>query len=272
MPTIFLLALAYQLQSHKWRYPLLFLAAINLIYHIFNQAWAQEVYSAVTLLLLFTLNPYFFDWWQKRNDRNNPSSFRQFCLDMYLTDKHNKFEIFFWLCGLLITIIGVCFYTGYTENAFLGWLLGIYIGLYVLKNLFYSLLPPEWFLHDRNTGYVFMSVLIAWGAAILMAPKLGTHFALPMILTMVWCLIGIYFFKGKTRFLVPGSAVILADLSWQIIRIAQSNLSYTPQLLITEFVLIIAMIMGLIWLFKTWYLTHFVFITISTIPFFILRI
>lgn len=250
LPTLLFLVIAYQLQNKKGRYFFLALALANLIFNIFNHTWVQEIYSGVIALLLYTLNPFFLSWWHKRNFRNNPSSFTQFVKDTFLIAKHNKFEIFSWLGALILAIAAICFFTGYTGNALLGWLMAIFIGIYILKKLFYAMLPPEWFLHDVSTGYVFLAVFIAWGVSDLMLQKLGTNFILPMCLAALFCLIGFHYIRDNKRYLIPGCALVLADIGWQIVRFIQNNPTLTPQDLLTEVLLIVAMLIGLIWLLK----------------------
>jgi hypothetical protein len=250
MPTLVFLTLAYQIETHKWRYLFLILAALNLIFNLYHQAWLLELYSATTIALLFMLNPYFFNWWQKRNERNNPDSFKQFALATFMIAKYNKFQLFYWVTLLVVSIVAVCFYAGYTGYALLAWLLAIFLTLYIARHLFYSILPPEWFLHDINTGYVFLSVFLSWGAAYLIILEVGTNFIKPMILAVVFCSIGFHLIRHNTRYLMPGCAVILADIVWQIIRYVQDDMGYTAPVITTGLVLISAMLIGLIWLVK----------------------
>jgi len=250
MPTIVFLTIAYQIQALKWRYLFLVLAAVNLIFNFVNHAWLLELYSATTITILFMLNPHFLNWWQKRNDRNNPDSFKQFAITTFLITKHNKFQLFYWVTALVVSIVAVCLYAGYTGYALLAWLLAIFLVLYIVKNLFYSILPPEWFLHDINTGYVFLSVFLSWGAAYLIISEVGTNFIKPMILAVLFCLIGFSLIRHNTRYLMPGCALILADIVWQIFRYIQDDLGYTAPIITTGCVLIVAMLIGLIWLVK----------------------
>ncbi len=97
MPTLILLAIAYQIQNIKWRYLFLTLTAISFISNFYYKMWLQELYSVVIVVLLFMLTPYFSRWWQKRNDRNNPDSFWDFAKDIFLLAKYNKYKLFFWI-------------------------------------------------------------------------------------------------------------------------------------------------------------------------------
>ncbi len=145
-------------------------------------------------------------------------------------------------------ISGIVYYTQNTGYTLLGWLVAICVTVYIFKNLFYSILPPEWFLHDINTGYVFLSVFTAWIVSAIMFQKLGDSFIVPMLLTAAGSLIGIFFTKGNTRFFVPGCAIIIADIIWQVIRYSQSGMTFSPQFVATEIILITAILIGLRWL------------------------
>jgi len=250
MPTLIFLAISYQIENKKWRYFFLALAIINFIFNVYQQTLVKEYYSFAVAALLAMLNPYFAVWWQNRNSRNNPTSFSQFLRDTYLISKHNKLWLFCWLAALVILMTGVYFYTNYTGYTLLGWLLGIFIVLYILKKLYLSVLPPEWFLHDVNTGYVLLSVVIASALAYLIYLELGTNFILPMSFAVIFSFIGFYLVHQTSRYFVPGCALILADVPWQLIRYAQNGTHYTPQLVITDIVLIITMLIGLRWLLK----------------------
>lgn len=250
MPTIIFLVLAYQLQSNKYRYLFLILSAINLLFNIYNGQVIEEFYSFVIIALLFMINPYFLIWWNNRNSRNNPTSILYFIKEIYLVTKYNKLTVFCWLAFLVVSILGICSYTGYTGEALLGSLMIVFIILYVLRHLIQSMLPPEWFLHDINTRYVFLSVFIAWVASHAVFRKLGVNFVTPMYFCLLFSVAGFYWVRKSTRYLVPGCALILADIVWQIIRVKNENLSFTSEIVITELVLIIAMIIGLIWLIK----------------------
>ena len=250
MPTLIFLAIAYQIQSKKWRFLFLALAALNLIFNIYNHAWLQEFYSATIIILLFMLNPHFLVWWKKRNMRNNPVSFRVFLTETYLIAKLHSLKLLYWISALIVSIAAVFFYTQYTGYILLGWLLAVFLVIYISKKLFYSILSPEWFLHDINTGYVFLSVVISWAIAYLMDQQLGTNFITPMILAVIICLVGFYFLRSKTHFLVPGCALVLSDIIWQIIRHIQHDMVYTPQIVTAECVLVIAMLVGLVWFIK----------------------
>lgn len=250
MPTIILLAIAFQIQNLKGRYLFFALATANVIYNILHHAWVQEVYSAIIVLLLYTLNPLFLNWWENRNSRNNPSSMRQFASDTYQIAKYNKLRIVFWMMMWGASIAGIHFYSNYTEYSLLAWIVGIFISIYIFKQLFYSMLPPEWFLHDINTGYVFLGVFSAWGISEIMLEKLGAEFVSPMLIAAVICILGIYFARGAVRFLVPGCTVILTDIIWQVVRYFQDGMTLTPQFIITECILISAMLIVLVWLIK----------------------
>lgn len=250
MPTLIFLAIAYQIQNKKWRFLFLTLAAVNLIFNICNHAWLQEFYSATIIILLFMLNPYFVVWWQNRNMRNNPLSFRIFLNETYLIAKLNKLKLFYWFSALVVSIVAVVLYTRYTGYILLGWLLAIFLIIYISKKLFYSILSPEWFLHDVNTGYVFLSIIISWAVAYLMDQQLGDNFITPMTLAVIICLIGFHQIRSSTHFLIPGCALILSDIIWQVIRHIQNDMGYTPQVVTAECVLISAMLVGLIWLIK----------------------
>lgn len=250
MPTVILLAIAYQIQNLKIRYLFFILAVANVIFNIFHHGWVQEIYSVVIVLLLYSLNPLFLNWWGKRNARNNPSSFLQFMNETYQVAKYNKLRILCLMTIWVASAVGIYYYTNYTGYSLLSAILAIFISIYVFQQLFYSLLSPEWFLHDINTGYVFLGVFASWMISAIMFEKLDADFLLPMILTGIICLLGIYFARGSTRFLVPGCSVILADIIWQVIRYFQNNASLTPEFIITESILIVAMLIGLVWLLK----------------------
>ncbi|MEO8401383.1 MAG: hypothetical protein ABI597_06230 [Gammaproteobacteria bacterium] len=249
MPSLIFLTIAYQVENKKWRYFFLALAAANLLFNLSNRTWLQEIYSLTTVVLLLMLTPYFFAWWQNRNNRNNPTSLWQFLRDTYLIAKYNKFRVLSWMTVLIISLGGVYYYTEYTGYTLLSWLLTIFITLCICKKIFYFILPPEWFLHDINTGYVFLSVFIACCTAYLMELELGTNFIIPMLLAVAFSMIG-FLVHRKSRYFIPGCALILADIFWQIIRFIENGITYTPQVFITDMVLIAAILIGLWWLIK----------------------
>lgn len=250
MPTLIFLALAYQIQNIAWHYLLLGLTAISFTFNLYHGMWSQEVYSAAIVVLLFMLTPYFSRWWQMRNARNNPVSFLAFAKETYLIAKYNTGKILFWTFFLIASTVGVFFYAGLTHEALLSWLLLIFLLLFAFKNLFRLILPPEWFLHDINTVYVFLSVFIACWLSNLIQTKLGTHFITPMLLTTAFCLVGLFLVKQSNRYLIPGCALILADIAWQILRIIPNYNSYPSNIFITQSVLVITMLIGLVWLVK----------------------
>lgn len=250
MPTLVFLTIAYQLQSSRWRSAFLILAVVNAIFNIVTYSWLQDFYSATIVTLLFMLNPHFMNWWQSRNSRNNPASFLMFAKETFMIAKHNKAGLFFWISFLIASIAAVCFYTGYTGHVLLSWLLLVFIILYVLKQLINTMLPPEWFLHDINTGYVFLSVFIAICTANLLIYEVADNFIMPMIFAVIFCLAEFHFIHRKTRFLAPGCAIILADLAWQIARVMQDNAAYAPQTLVTVVVIMAAIVINLIWLLR----------------------
>lgn len=249
MPSLIFLTIAYQIENRKWRYFFLVLAAVNFIFNLYNHTWLLEIYSLTTVVLFSMLTPYFYSWWQNRNNRNNPTSLRQFLSDTYLIAKHNKFRLLCWLIVLVVSLGGVYSYTDYTGYTLLSWLLTLFITLYVCKKIFSFIMPPEWFLHDINTGYVFLSVFIAWCAAYLMELELGTNFIIPMLFAVAFSMAG-FLVHRKSRYFIPGCALILADIPWQIIRFLESGITYTPQVFITDLVLIVAILIGLWWLIK----------------------
>lgn len=250
MPTLLFLAIAYQIENIKWRYLFLTISAINLIFNIYQHKIIQEFYSAAIITLLFLMTPYFATWWRNRNNRNNPNSFKEFALDTYLIAKHNKLHCVMWISFLAVSILGACIYTGYTGDVLLGCLLLIFLLLYGLKKLLHSILPPEWFLHDINTGYVFLSVFITWALSYLLFQKLGTIFIMPMIFSVILAIVGFYSVHRTSRYLVPGCAILLADIVWQVVRMMQESISYQPEVITTQAVLIIAIILGTVWLMR----------------------
>lgn len=250
MPTLIFLAIAYQIQNIKWRSLFLVLTVASLVFNLYHGMWAQEIYSVVIVMLLFMLTPHFSSWWQKRNDRNNPASFWSFAKETWLLVKYNKYDLFFWVFFLILSITAVCFYTGFTNQVLLGSLLAVFLLIYGFKNLFVVILPPEWFLHDINTEYTFFCVFIAWWLSDLISQKLGFQFTLPMIIAAVTCLAGFFLIKKNNRYLVPGCALVLADIIWQLLRLIQENDTYTNSLVTTIFILVLTMVIGLIWLVK----------------------
>ncbi len=250
MPTLILLTIAYQIQNIKWRYLFLLLTAISFVANFYHEMWLQEIYSIVVAMLLFMLTPDFARWWQKRNDRNNPVSFWNFAKETMLLAKYNKYKLFFWVVFLTVSITAICFYTGYTNEALLGSLLVVFILIYGLKNLFSLILPPEWFLHDVSTEYTFFTVFIAYWLADLITQKLGFEFLLPMLLAATLCLAGFFLVQKNNRYLIPGCALILADILWQLLRLIQNNDTYTHSFITTVIVLVLAMLIGLLWLIK----------------------
>jgi hypothetical protein len=197
------------------------------------------------------LTPYFSRWWQKRNARNNPNSFWEFVKETYLVAKHNKFKLLFWIFFLILSITGVVYFAGFTGEALLSWLLIVFLLIFGLKHLFRLVVPPEWFLHDINTGYVFLSVLIACWLGNLISQKLSADFIIPMTLVAAACFAGFFLERRKySRYLIPGCALVLADIIWECLRLIQDNAGYTPNLILTVVVLVIAMLIGLFWFIK----------------------
>ncbi|HSW93279.1 MAG TPA: hypothetical protein VLJ15_02865 [Gammaproteobacteria bacterium] len=250
MPTLIFLAIAYQIQNIKWRSFFIVLTAASFIFNLYDGMWPQEVYSLVIVMLLFMLTPHFSRWWQKRNERNNPDSFLNFAKDAWLLTKYNKYDLLFWVFFLILSITAVCFYTGLTNQILLGNLLAVFLLIYGFKNLFFVILPPEWFLHDANTEYTFFSVFIAWWLSHLIAQKMGVQFTLPMIMAAVTCLGGFYLVKKNNRYLMPGCALVFADLIWQLLRLIQESDTYSSSLITTVLILVITLLIGLIWLIK----------------------
>lgn len=250
MPTLIFLATAYQIQNIKWRYLFLILTAISFIWNIYHNMWIQEVYSFMIAMLLFMLTPHFARWWQKRNDRNNPISFWNFANETFLLAKLHKYQLCFWIVFLGVIITAICFYTGFTNEILLGSLLAAFSLIYGFKNLFTLILPPEWFLHDISTEYTFLSVFIAYWLSDLISQKLGSQFILPLIIAVSFCLVGFLLVRKNNRYLIPGCMLVFADLVWQLVRLIQENNNYSSSLITTVFVLVLALIIGLIWLVK----------------------
>ncbi len=250
MPTLIFLAIAYQVQTIKWRYLFLVLTAVSLISNLYYKRWTQEIYSVVIVMLLFMLTPHFSRWWQKRNERNNPSSFWSFLKETWLLANYNKSKLFFWIFFLIVSITAICFYMGLTNQALLGGLLVVFVLIYGLKNLFSLIMPPEWFLHDVNTEYVFLSVLIAYWLSDFISQKLSFQFTLPMTIAAIVCLAGFFWVRTSSRYLIPGCALVLSDIIWQLLRLIQDNEAYSNSLAMTVFFLVITMLIGLIWLIK----------------------
>ncbi len=250
MPTLIFLAIAYQVESKKWRYLFLILAGINFLVNLYYQAGVEEFYSLCVAILFAMLTPYFAVWWENRNNRNNPSSFWQFLKETYLIATHNKLRLVSWIAALVISMVSVHYYTNYTNYTLLGSLLAVFLVLYILKKLFFSILPPEWFLHDINTGYVLLSACSAWALSYLIKLEVGNNFILPMLFAVIFASLGFSLVHQKTRYFVPGSALILADMAWQLVRYVQNGIIYTPALIITDIVLIVTMLVGLRWLIK----------------------
>ncbi len=250
MPTIVFLTIAYQIQNLKWRYLFFALSAISFIYNLYYKLWTQEIYSVTTAMVLFMLTPHFSQWWQKRNERGNPSSLWDFAREAWLLTKYNKYKLFFWISFLIVSITGICFYTGFTNQALLGSLLAGFCIVYGLKNIFCLILPPEWFLHDVSTEYIFLSVFIAYLLSDYISQKLSVHFTLPMIIVALTCLVGFILVKKTNRYLIPGCALIFADIVWQLIRLMQENNIYSSSFITTVCILVVTMLIGLIWLIK----------------------
>ena len=251
MPTVIFLTIAFQIQNIRWRYLFLVLASINLIANIYNDAWVRDLYSTVIVMMLFLITPCFSSWWGSRNARSNPDSFWQLAKETCLVAKHNKFKLIFWILFLIGTIYAAYWYVEYTGGLLLGWLLSFFLILFVLNNVLNLILPPEWFLHDINTRYVYVSLFIAWLVSYLIFQKLGIYFIVPMLFTVVFTLIGLYRVRHDAiRFLIPGCAVILADIAWQVIRFARSETGNTLGFTITVCILTVAIVIGLIWLLK----------------------
>lgn len=250
MPTLIFLVIAFQIQNIKWRYLFITLTAICFVFNVYHGLLTQEIYSWIMLMLLFMLTPYFSLWWQKRNARNNPVSFWDFVKDTYLVARLNKYKLLFWILFLVVSITGVFFFAGFTNEALLSWLLAVFILIFGLKKLFRLILPPEWFLHDINTNYVFLSVLIAYWSSNLINNKLSANFIIPAILVAVICVTALFLIRKNTRYLIPGCALILADILWQCVRLIQNNSGYPPSFILTMIVLVITMLIGLVWLIK----------------------
>lgn len=250
MPTLIFLAIAFQIQNINWRRFFLLVAAANFIFNIYHHSVIKDFYSAVLVMLLFMLTPYFLSWWDKRNSRNNPVSFLQFVEQTLLISKHHLLKLIGWIIFLVVSIALVCWYTGYTGYVLLGWLLAVFLLLFSLKNIFHLMLPPEWFLHDDSTRYVYLSILIGWAGSWLIYQKIGVNFMIPMVFTVIFSFIWLCFARNTHRYLISGSVIILADIAWQIVRFVQSGTGNTPQVIVTECVLIAAMLYGLIWLLR----------------------
>ena len=249
MPLVFL-AVAFQLQSSKWRYLFLVFALISFILNIFYQEWLEDYYAFTGIALLFMLNPYFSIWWKNRNNRQMPVSFLHFCKEIYWVAKQNKLVVLGWIVFLAVTVFLVFAYTSYTGYVLLGSILFIFAVLFALKHVVNALLPPEWFLHDSSTRYVFLAVFIVIITSHFIRIRLGGDFIIPMGLAVIFSLIGFYWIKDSSRFFMPGCALILADLAWQIIRFMHETNLTPVHVLLTQLILIIAMIVGIIWLVK----------------------
>jgi len=250
MPTLIFLAMAYQIQNIKWRYLFLALTAISFISNLYYKMWSQEIYSVAIAMLLFMLTPHFSSWWQKRNARNNPISFLAFAKEALLLAKYNKYKLFFWILFIIVAITVICFYTGFTDQVLLGSLLAVFVLIYGFKNLFSVILPPEWFLHDVSTEYTFLSVFIAYWLSDLISQKLGFQFTLPMIMAATTCLAGFFLVHKNNRYLIPGCALVFADIIWQLLRFTRENEAYSHSFLATVAILVMTMLIGLFWLVK----------------------
>ncbi len=250
MPALIFLAVAYQIQNIKWRYLFLVLTAISFVYNLYHGMWADEMYSIVIAMLLFMLTPQFSSWWKKRNDRNNPDSFWSFAKETWMLVKYNRYKLFFWVTFLIASISAVFAYTDYTDQVLLGSLLAAFFLIAGLKNLFTLIMPPEWFLHDLNTEYTFLSVLIAYWLSGLISQKLGVQFVFPMIMAAVLCLVGFFLIHNKNRYLIPGCSIVLSDIIWQIFRLIKENDAYSGSLITTVVILVLTMLIGLIWLVR----------------------
>lgn len=250
MPTLIFLVIAYQIQNIKWRYLFLALTVMSLVSNLYYNMWPREIYSVVIAMLLFMLTPHFSCWWQKRNERNNPISIWNFAKETWLLAKYNKYKLIFWIFFLIVSMTAICFYTGFTNEVLLGSLLAVFSLIYGLKNLFILILPPEWFLHDVDTEYTFLSVFIAYWLSDLVSQKLGFQFTLPMIMAAISCLVGFFLVPKNNRYLVPGCALVLADILWQLLRIVRANEIYSSSLITTVFILVMTILIGLVWLVK----------------------
>lgn len=49
---------------------------------------------------------------------------------------------------------------------------------------------------------------------------------------------------------MPGCSLILADIGWQMFKFMKENLPIPPEMLLTQAILICAMLIGLVWLIK----------------------
>lgn len=249
MPTLVFLAIAFQLRNLKWRYAFFLIAAANLIFNIYRGWWAPEIYASVMALLLCQLNPLFMQWW---NRSYAPASLQQDPLSSPFK-KHfmeNKFEAMFWLAAIVISCFAVDQYWNYTGHIALGWVVGVCAVFYFFWKMLTSIVSPELMNHDGETKYILFVVAASWAASELIYKEIGVHFVLPIGITLVFALVGMFFIKGKSRFLVPGTAMISADLIWQIIRFYQTNSLFTLPVQSAEIVLLIAVVIGFIWLFK----------------------
>jgi len=250
MPTLIFLAIAYQLQNIKWRYLFWVLTALSFISNLYYKLWTLEIYSVVIVMLLFMLTPHFSRWWKKRNERNNPVSFRNFAKETLLLAKYNIYKLLFWIVLLTVSITAIYFYTRFTDQVLLGTLLTVFFLVYGLKNIFFLILPPEWFLHDVNTEYTFLSIFAAYWLSNLISHKMGSQFTLPMIMAAISCLAGFFLLHKNSRYLMPGCALVFADIIWQIFRLIRENDTYSSSFIMTVFILVMTMVIGLIWLVK----------------------
>lgn len=247
MPTIIFLAIAFQLQNKNWRYFFLFLAAANIIVNIFIGRWTLDFYAAVSAFLLCLLTPKFLPWWQQRDSRGVLSG-NWAAIIKHLFDQ--KFEILFWAAAFVIVWVAIYAYWDFTGHIILGWIAGLCVSVYIVKKFLVAIIPPQFIFQEKSTRYVGLVVLISWIASVLIYRDLNGHFVMPTIIALLLGLGGMYLVRGNTRFLVPGCALVLADLFWQIIRFIRNNDLFTYQVLSSEIIIVVAMLIGVAWMFK----------------------
>lgn len=259
-PSIFFLLMGFLIPTNKTKWLFFGLFFFNIFSNIYYGWWSADVYTTGTFILLCMLNPYFIDWWKHRLDPTSPMNLNMkspnknlikqyritivifavtfallFCIASYLSESFEDNQNIILSSCLIIAMIVAAIYI------FIAKLNGKLVNPDVNA-------PPA--VKDKKLSYVFNVLFAAWPIGYLIYYVLNIHFILPTILVLILCVLLSLFIKDSTRYLIPGVVVLLADFGWRLINIFFYASSVPLTYIISEIVLAIAILAGVIWLLK----------------------
>lgn len=254
IPTLFFLLIADIVKNRKWQYGLIVVAICNLVLNIHEGTWAGDYYTTGVAVLLFLLNPFYLDWWNKRAI---PEAVQNHHITAAVDEKSKRqyiLEIIGWVIAVILfgMVIPALVPIDYSELVMSFGLLILISAAYLIgkmrkkskKNITFS------FIFDQDTRYAAYALFASWILGVVIYAVMTRYFVLVTTVTIVTSLLISYFIRGNSRFFAPAIAIIVADFVWRAVNILISGGMTLPYVLHVELVSVILITAGSYWLLK----------------------